>query len=210
MKVISLEGNIGAGKSTTLSKLKEILPDDLSIQIIEEPVLAFQTYKHFNPLELLYLDPLMNSGFAQMHIIEEQLKHYKDTVNNSVDILLCERSLYSPIIFTKTLASLGYVSPFVESKLLDASIKAITTVFPGNPFASDAVFYLDTPVDICFKRIALRDRLAEDQINITYLSTLEAEYHNFLQETSSNVVRWNSGSDNRAHFELKDFIIEQL
>ena len=68
--VIALEGLIGAGKSTLLNYLKDNFTDVL---YIEEPVDSFQTYKSFNPLDLL-----AKNGFAaQYHIIRSLIGYYR-------------------------------------------------------------------------------------------------------------------------------------
>lgn len=52
-KIIAVEGNLGAGKSTYLSFVQKVFP---SIEIIKEPVDEWQNIRGHNLLELFYKD----------------------------------------------------------------------------------------------------------------------------------------------------------
>ena len=75
MQVITIEGLIGAGKTTLLRKIQQSLPKNVCL--IPEPVDLFQQYKSFNPLELYYKEPRLNSGFCQLHILNGMTNQYE-------------------------------------------------------------------------------------------------------------------------------------
>ena len=116
MQVITI-GLIGAGKTTLLRKIQQSLPKNICL--IPEPVDLFQQYKSFNPLELYYKEPHLNSGFCQLHILNGMTNHYEKILSEKPKNILTERNMFSSTVFTKTLRSLGYLSPFGEEVLLE-------------------------------------------------------------------------------------------
>lgn len=180
--IISLEGNIGSGKTTLLEKIRPHLPEN--VEIVLEPVARFSTYKDtWNPLELFYNNPKRTAFFVQLHIIQEQIKYYEEILQNSqADILLCERSLWSPIIFTNALSNRLYLNPFEADKLNDLCHNAIKKLTPGKPLGLDHIFFMKTPTSVCLERIKQRNRPGESSICPLYLQELDYLFHKFFDE----------------------------
>ena len=182
MIILSVEGNIGAGKSSILRRTEPHLPP--GVKILMEPVGSFQNYKDMNPLKLFYEDPTKYAFFAQNHIIEAHYKHFLEQLQmqQSVSILVTERTLYSSVVFTNALFKMGWLNEMEKEKLLEYSQKMIANVSPDTPMGAHYVFYLNEYPHVCMKRILERGRQGEKSISCTYLSQLEAEYHDYCEK----------------------------
>ena len=96
---------MGSGKTTIIEWLQEILQKNgYSYFIIPEPVQKFKKKMTYDPLEECYRDPEKSAALAQIHIMDESVKHYTTEVakarSKSVDFIISERSICSPLIFT--------------------------------------------------------------------------------------------------------------
>ena len=116
---ISVEGIVGAGKSSVLKVVPEFL-NDLGIKhfIISEPIRAFRSH-----LEPGYLDPVRNMAMAQNEISKECIKYYMKEVRDALDIqnstdqfdvIISERSIRSPAIFIDAHYMSETFSPYVK------------------------------------------------------------------------------------------------
>lgn len=207
MRVIILEGLIGAGKSCLLKNIQPYLTPE--VKVIMEPVDRFQSFDSYNPLGEMYENPMMNSGFGQLHIIQEQALCYEEQLREEKPaILLTERSIYSPVIFTKTLRSAGFLSEFVEAVLLKHSHQKILEIFPDKPLAADKMFWVDTPISVCLSHIAQRGREGESAITESYLSKLSTFYGEYidLMLEQKKPVRSVAFDDPTLQRQLLDFI----
>lgn len=96
--LLSLEGNIGAGKTTFL----RLLNDDLKIpfEIVPEPVNDWQQFgkenNKVNLLDLFYKDPKKYGYIFQSFCFYSRLKNWSQNVNSfKKNLLIFERSVYS-------------------------------------------------------------------------------------------------------------------
>ena len=101
----TIEGIIGSGKTTLLEWLKiMLLEDGHTFYMIPEPVDKFKKKITYNPLEECYREPLLSAAMAQIHMMDESVKHYTEEVGKArkmkLDLILSERSIVSPLIFT--------------------------------------------------------------------------------------------------------------
>lgn len=76
-KVIAVEGNLGAGKSTYLAFLQKILPD---IEIIKEPVDEWQNIRGHNLLEMFYKDSKRWSFTFQTYAMVSRMRLWDATL----------------------------------------------------------------------------------------------------------------------------------
>ena len=201
--VIVLEGLIGAGKSFFLEYLRKHMPNAF---FIEEPVDDFMHFESYNPLnELKY------NAFATQYHIMQCLKNLYDGLwskkqSDGISVIITERSLDSPVIFTEALHRNGNLSDF-EKELLDKlSSKMNSEVdFP----IVTGIFYLTTPPEICIQRIKYRNRDGEDEmVNLNYLHNLQAAFESYLSNTEKPLWLATSDTDDihNLHQELLDFI----
>ena len=181
MIILSLEGNIGAGKSSLLRRVESRLPPGVKIHM--EPVHLFQNFKGENPLKLFYQDPKEYAFFTQSHIIEAQCTYFCERVQvEPIRILLSERNLFSPIMFTNTFFKMGWLSQMETEKLVENSQKIIRNVLQNKPMGADYMFYLQEYPQVCQRRIRQRGREGENSITDIYLSQLESEYEDYCEK----------------------------
>ena len=203
MPCVSIEGLIGSGKTSFINYLKNT---NLKAEYIDEPVEQFMNYKNFNPLA-----ELKHNAFAsQLHIIKSLGEHYKQysdfAKRNQTQIIITERDLYSPFVFTDTLYRNKNISDFEKEMLYDAIFDMIkTTEFPETR----AIFYMKAEPKDCLQRVEKRNRMGEkNNVDINYLNNLQISYNNQLMKW--NKPLWSAHNDTNdmssLFIEFKNFI----
>jgi thymidylate kinase len=86
--------------------------------------------------------------------------------------------------------------------------KTFTKIFNQNFWAPDKIFYVDTPVDVCFNRAQKRDRQCEKSIETKYLQKLHDEYKNMY--TSSYFTDICTVNGTRDVQTITDEILENI
>ena len=191
MKILAVEGNVGAGKSTLIGKLKPYFKNDFRVKVLEEPVHLFEKFYEHNPLELMYKDPFTYASFAQIHILESIAAHYREQLlecTEEVKLLLCERSLFSPIVFSKVHYRNGYFKKFVYDYLVDRARKNLAEILPGHSFGADVILFLSTSAENCLQHINVRCREGENNVDIEYLKCIEECYCEYLENFDEKCV----------------------
>lgn len=177
-KIILIEGNISVGKSTLIENLKadkELLE---KVHFLDEPVEEFCTYqtrygKIFNPLKEQYKNE-KNFPIVQLHIIKSLAEQYNH-IDKNKEYIICERGLYSPLVFVDTQFKNGNISEFTKEFLKDYAFSTIKNTLK-NDFEYHGVFIIDIPIETCLERINHRSREGEKYINKAFLSSLRDSY----------------------------------
>jgi deoxyadenosine/deoxycytidine kinase len=173
--LITVEGNIGSGKSTMIKLIKEKFQDWV---IIDEPVgewLNMRNDEGKSLLELFYTDKtrwsytFQNAAFITRYL---NCKRALQQANGKV-IFISERGILTDrYVFATMLHDEGLLTSIewdLYTKWFDCFKDDITI---------NGIIYIDTPSDICKERIIKRNRgEGEDTISIDYLQQLE-KYHN--------------------------------
>jgi deoxyadenosine/deoxycytidine kinase len=177
-EIISIESNIGAGKSTLIDFLKDKYHDKNNIVFLAEPVDAWLDIKDkhgTNMLQLFYDDQKKYSFSFQMMVLITFINRIKQVIENynSDDklIIVVERSLQtSHHVFTKMLYDNG--------KLEDVEYEIYVKWFAefAKPYYVNKIVYINTTCDNCYKRIHKRARAGEELIARSYLKELD-QYH---------------------------------
>ena len=172
--IVSIEGNIGSGKSTLVNFLKEKYSD--KILFIDEPVDEWKKMKMDNKdvLEHFYLDQKKYSYLFQSFAYITRLKYLQDALNNpDYDIIITERSTESDkYLFAKML---------YEQKIMnELEWKVYNTWYDYFNINIDLFIYVKTDIDNCIKRIKMRDRSGEDSISKKYLTDLHNKHEEWL------------------------------
>ena len=107
MQSISIEGNIGGGKTTLLAEIKKIWADK-QIIFVREPVDEWEKIKDQQGLSILekFYENQEKYAFSfQMVAFISRLKLLKEAVENNPNaIIITERSLYTDkLVFAKML-----------------------------------------------------------------------------------------------------------
>jgi len=175
---ISVEGNIGAGKSTFLSLIEQWL----SVQIVYEPHTKWQEVGGENLLDKFYKDTnrwaYTFQTYAFVSRVVEQEFHARNA-QNSTQIL--ERSIYSDrYCFAKNCFEMGSMTS-LEWKLYQEWFSWLAT---GHTLPIKGFIYLQTDPEVCFSRLKKRNRSEEETISLDYLSMIHKKHESWLIERS--------------------------
>ncbi len=207
VKIFSVEGNIGSGKSTIVKYLKDNLNiEGYSIVFLQEPVETWNTIVDLdgkNIIQCYYADQKKYSFSFQMMAYISRLSQIKKVLAESSEntIIITERCLFTDFnIFAKMLYSSGMLST-IEYRIYTLWFDEFIDFNYITSF-----IYINTSPSVCFERIALRSRNGEDLIPIDYLVECDRFHHIWLDpkerlelESTLNINTVNS---------IKNYIIK--
>jgi deoxyadenosine/deoxycytidine kinase len=181
MTIISIEGNIGSGKSTVLRNLRETLGGCDSIVFTEEPVDTDTTWSFL--MRQFYMDPKKWALLFSTYILTGHRKTWLAS-RKKKKLVVTERSPKSTRdVFNKLLYDEG------KMDLQDCMIYNRIDSILG--WVADLTVYIKTPANICLERCQERNREGEEGVGIEYLRRLEARYGAVFNENdcdAGNVV----------------------
>jgi deoxyadenosine/deoxycytidine kinase len=186
--IITVEGNIGSGKSTILKHL-EFLKND-NIVFVPEPVAEWLNIKvnDKNVLELFYENQKENSFWFQILAYITRLRNFLDIVEKNPDkIIICERSIYTDkYVFAKMLHEAGNIN----------EIEWITYCYWFDTFKDktkvDTILYVNTEPDECYNRINKRSRPEEvNKISKDYLTMCHNKHLEWFTESDAEIIHIN-------------------
>lgn len=178
--IVSLEGNIGSGKSTLMRYLTQQYEGKKHIVFLQEPVDEWSEVKDENDvtiLEKFYADQKKYAFSFQMMAYISRLALLKKTRDENPDaIIVTERSLYTDrYVFAKML----YETRDIEEVNYKIYLKWFDCFVKDYPI--DKVIYVNTPPPTCLTRIIQRSRNAEVSMPISYLNKCHL-YHERMIE----------------------------
>jgi deoxyadenosine/deoxycytidine kinase len=174
MSIISIDGNIGSGKTSLLKLLqshieKEGLEDIFSIN--KEDI---KSWTNEGWTELYYNNINRYSLGFQLRVLMSQHEIFKKIQKNKKKFNIIERSpLTNDYVFGKTLLNDGNLH-----KLEYDISNTIRKEFGWKP---TTVIYIHTPAEICLERIIRRDRNSESSIPLNYLRHIENAHLNYIK-----------------------------
>ena len=173
-KAIIVEGNIGAGKSTFLRLIKDLL----DVQVVYEPHEQWQDIDGENILDSFYKDKnrwaytFQSYAFITRIMAQEQADK---TSFKSLQIL--ERSVYSDrYCFAKNLFEMGEMTS-LEWKLYQDWWGWFVKHYTKKP---SGFIYLQASPEICYNRLLKRARSEESAVPLDYLTMLHAKHENWF------------------------------
>lgn len=180
--IISVEGNIGSGKSTLVSKMKEVLPSLINnkIYFLQEPVDEWEKIRDTNDQTIItkfYNNQEKYAFSFQMMAYISRLKILMETIDKvtSSSIIICERSVWTDKhIFAKMLYEEGKIDEInyvIYNKWFDFFMKKCSL---------DGIIYLNTDPDTCLERVIKRNRDGEN-IPIEYLEKCHNYHLNWFE-----------------------------
>jgi deoxyadenosine/deoxycytidine kinase len=185
-RIVSLDGNIGVGKTTLLNAIRERFPD---ILIVPEPVDTWTSLKDEsgkNLLELFYEDKKRWAYTFQNAAILSRLRLLQEAVANAKpgQIILTERSvLTDKFVFAEMLRSSN------DMNVLEGSLYNMWY----NTFASKlpmaGILYVTTGVGVAQQRIQKRGRQGEESISVEYLEALDRQHRAWISSTTLPVLK---------------------
>lgn len=181
---ISVEGEIGAGKTTAIEHVTEELRDrGYNVVVIPEPV---EKWKQIGILEEFY-----NSvgKEEEKHItyefqtytfvtrVEYTLKAFRE--NPDAEIFISERSIFSDrYVFVENLKQ---ILGRVRMKMYEDWWSMWKEVLPKCFTESLKMIYLKPSINSCQERVNIRKRDGEDKVSYEYQEGLRAVHEMFLQ-----------------------------
>jgi deoxyadenosine/deoxycytidine kinase len=187
INMISIDGNIGSGKSTLMGNLKSYFSDNKNVVFLKEPVDEWETITDENGttiLEKFYENP-SKYGFSfqimayisRLDVIRREIKKNPDA------IFISERSLFTDkLVFAKMLFDSGNIE-LVNYKIY---LKWFDTF--ADDFPVSKVIYVNTDPEICHMRIEKRSRTGESNIPLEYLQNCHKYHNNMLDVNSEDCV----------------------
>jgi deoxyadenosine/deoxycytidine kinase len=186
-QIISIQGNIGSGKSTVVYRLDEEQTKDYVCML--EPVNVWSDYQMNgrNILEHFYADRNKFAFPFQMMAFYTRLKVMRQLPRDN--LIIMERSVETDKrIFAQMLIDDGSIDPICAriynewySDLVSDNV-SITNI------------YIRTPPEVCLERIGKRGRAGEDVITIEYLTRCHELHERWLLDTA-HVVDGTQSSD---------------
>tara|TARA_E500000178_G_scaffold356475_1_gene434663 strand:- start:518 stop:1168 length:651 start_codon:yes stop_codon:yes gene_type:complete len=184
LEIISIEGNIGSGKSTMVNFLKNYLSNK-KIYFLEEPVEEWEkiidTSDGKNIIEKFYMDQDRYSFSFQMMAYISRLLMLKKAIqycnDNNINLIICERSLQTDKnVFCKMLydnKKIEEINYTIYLKWFDEFIKDFPPIY---------YIYLKTNPEIAYQRVIKRNRKGET-ISLDYLKMC----HNYHEKWLNNL-----------------------
>lgn len=164
MVCITIDGNIGAGKSTILSFLNNIGKYDIDPEPIKE-------------WEPFLVDMYKNNKDA----FEFQVKVWTDRCFNpdykNKSVICIERSpKFQLNVFT--------LANYENNKLNDRQYNLLTELYTKPCYTPDLYIYLRTEPEKCIERVQKRNRSCESDIDVDYIKQI----HYLHEKTYNNLI----------------------
>ena len=172
--MISIEGNIGSGKSTILSKLSEH-----GYQVLPENV---KQWNNEDWLSDFYESPKENGFSFQMKVLFSHLNKEK----NPNCQVFTERSAYTS---HNCFGRLLYEDEVISRR----NYYLMNDYYESFSKLPKKIIYLRTNPLVCLARIKTRGRETETNISIDYLNKLHTKHEKYLIETppDCNIITIN-------------------
>lgn len=208
--IISVEGNIGSGKSSFVKYFEEYVHADgasYDLQFIQEPVDEWNNIKSTDGesiLEKFYANQKEYAfSFQIMAYITRLRKILSAIESNPNSIYICERSLDTDKhVFAKMLYDSGKI------REIDWVIYNYWFNTFSDKVKTDLIVYVDTDPEICHTRIKSRARAGEGSIPIEYLENCHKYHENWLSETEIDIVKINGNVDFKENVEEYKKVLE--
>lgn len=199
-RVVSISGNIGAGKSTMLKHLTGLFDESHDIVFVPEPVdewayFLSKVYKNESPAcsdAPSYAYRLQDKILSSFSEIAET--YIRDAPRSKPRLYIVERSPQDSMHI--------FLEPnrvrFTEQEF--TTLQARYALLERTEAWRNVQFvYIDTPADQCYQRMKRRCRECEETVDREYIRTLGDRYESFFNRlTPERVVRF----DNRATIDM--------
>jgi deoxyadenosine/deoxycytidine kinase len=209
--IISIEGNIGSGK-TTLFNLLRSRPALSNVVFIEEPVDLWEKLRDDitgeSLLQRFYADPERYAFAFQTMAFFSRLALLAEAPTGCT--VVTERSLLTDRdVFAKMLHNSGKIDSLCY-KIYLHNLANFSDVAPSK------IIYIKTDPVICADRIASRNRHGESNISIDYLIQCEEYHEAMIRNAPSEILVLDGNQDGALRIMLNDslksienFILQQ-
>ncbi|MCB0392602.1 MAG: deoxynucleoside kinase [Bdellovibrionales bacterium] len=196
MKMIIIEGNIGAGKTT----LTKNLAKELNAKLFLEPVES-------NPyLDSYYKDPKKYALPMQFYLMSTRYEMHRQGIEHiwrTGQICIYDRSIFGDFVFAK--------KNWLDGNMSDLDFhnyNQMRRVMFKTLMTPHLTIFLKNDPEITHKNISMRSRDCESEIPLTYLQGLHELYGDFVEDMKkigSIVVDidWNE-------FKTTEYVLDQI
>lgn len=187
-KIISVEGGIGAGKTTIIEQLENLYKDDETVQFLREPVSIWESIQDSsgeNILQKFYKDTKKFAFTFQVMAFVTRLSMIRKIIRENPDcrVIICERSLEADRhIFAKML--------FDDGNIDEIHYKIYLKFYDEykNDFKLNGIVYINADAEICSERIKKRARGGEESVPIEYLRNCQRYHDDWLDNLPEGMV----------------------
>jgi len=192
-RIISIDGNIGSGKSSIIKYFKKYYEDNATdfnqtLCFLQEPVDIWNTITDLEGktmIENFYSNPNEYAFAFQMMAYISRLSTIKNALKDNYDIIISERCVNTDRnVFAKMLYDDGKINE-IEFKIYNKWFDEFIDDFPTIEY-----IYLRTDPQIAFDRIIKRGRLGEN-IPIEYLTRCHEYHENWLVNKQKCIIDCN-------------------
>ncbi len=181
---LSVEGNIGAGKSTFLKIIKEWL----AVQIVYEPHEKWQKVGGQNLLDKFYKDTARWAYTFQTYAFITRVMEQEAAARNVTHLVqVLDRSVYSDrYCFAKNCFDMGSMNA-LEWKLYQEWFSWLVGAYTSK---IKGFIYLQTDPEVCYSRLVKRNRSEESTVSLDYLTMIHEKHEQWLvygKELESNL-----------------------
>jgi deoxyadenosine/deoxycytidine kinase len=217
MKVICVDGPIGAGKSTLIEMLSKKLNgkiDDLRILFSPEPIEEWRNVgkKKLNILQKFYDDKERYSFTFQFNAFISRISQVEKMIEKEKDfdfVLFIERGIFSDrYIFAELLYELGFLQE-IEWEVY----KQIFDFLSKKSFKIDGYLYLNYDSDTCIEREKERNREEEKNVDEFYLREVCEKYQKVIrinEEKGENILKIDEIFDKDLNNSIFENIVSKI
>lgn len=162
---ISIEGNIGCGKSSVISELNK----KTRLPIFLEPVDEWSKWLH-----LFYADKERWGLSFNMNV----LLTFNRWKNNSFKAIYERSPLSNKNVFTKLQYKSGHMT--------ELELSLFNDLFSEISWKPDVIIYIQTPPNVCMERMTQRNRGCESNVPIEYLQQVHNEYEEMIDSAKTD------------------------
>lgn len=168
---VSVEGNIGCGKTTLLSYFEPFS----TVEAIKEPINKWTNVHGHNALELLYKDPKRWSFSFNNYALLTRLQMHEHVPATPVKML--ERSIYSTrYVFVENSYQSGSLAG-LEHAVLD---EMFCHILKTRKVEVDLIVYLRASPEVCYERLRRRNRKEENTVPYDFIKRLHDLHEDWL------------------------------
>ena len=175
-RIISIEGNIGAGKSTIIEHIRQRIGDD--VIVVNEPIREWLNCKDnsgCSKFESFNKCPDLRAFEFQLYVQMTRIVEMSRILKNIKDdkLIIVERTIESGNkIFGGELVERGLLSPAEQRELV-----RITSCLKS--WEDEYIILIKTEPSICLDRIRNRARGGEESVDLKFLERLDRLYNGF-------------------------------
>ena len=185
-KIISIEGNIGSGKSTLVEALRTNFANNKNICFLQEPVDIWNTIKDKKGNTMLskfYGDTTKYAFAFQMMAYISRLSMLKEALKKNYEVIVVERSMFTDkMVFAKML----YDDGLIEHDEYQIYNKWFDEFIDDNKLTG--IIYVKAEPSVCNDRVKIRAREGEDSIPLDYLQKCHQYHEDWLSTIENKLV----------------------